>query len=101
MGKFILSTPMQGGAICDICHIGPLQPHVFEQRRGFDRTEGEVKTSALFKTIRSQRTDMTETSRDHLKFPLNGSDAKGRIHLMETLDGRVMFQVRPTKRQLR
>ena len=58
----ILSTPMQGGAICDICHIGPLQPHGFEQSSGFDRTEGEVKTTALFKTMGLQRTDMTETS---------------------------------------
>ena len=63
---------MQGGAICDICHISPLQPHGFEQSSGFDRTEGEVKTTALFKTMGLQRTDMTETSRDYLKFQKSG-----------------------------
>ena len=70
----------------------PLQPHGFELSSGFDRIEGEVKTTALFKTMWLQSTDMTETSRDYLKFPLNGSDAKRRIHLMGTLGSQVKFQ---------
>ena len=49
---------MQEGPICDICHIGPLRPHGFEQSSGFDRTEGDGKTTAW--------TNMTETSRDYL-----------------------------------
>ncbi len=44
---------MQEGPICDICHISPLRPHGFEQSSGFDRTEGDGKTTAW--------TNMTET----------------------------------------
>ena len=51
---------MQGGAICDICHIALLQPLGFEQSSGFDRTEGEVKTTALFKTWGLEQSIMTE-----------------------------------------
>ena len=51
---------MQGGARCDIVHIALLQLLGFKQSSGFDRTEGEVKTTALFKTKGLEQSNMTE-----------------------------------------